>query len=89
MKQLINELYQCAISDGLKNHIINDMGFNSEDKAIIKSLMEHNADSNFHYDNTGIGRGKFERKLNTINRIVIPEIIRLANAEFKHFDNTL
>lgn len=89
MKQLVNELYQCAISDKLKDHIINDMGFNSEDKAIIKSLMEHNADSNFHYDNTGIGRGKFERRLNTINRIVIPEIIRLANAEFKHFGGTL
>ena len=89
MKQLVNELYQCAISDGLKNHIINDLGFNEEDQAIIKSLMEHNADSNFHYDNTGIGRGKFERKLNTINRIVIPEIVRLANAEYKHFDNTL
>lgn len=89
MKQLVNELYQRAISDKLKDHIINDMGFNSEDKAIIKSLMEHNADSNFHYDNTGIGRGKFERKLNSINRIVIPEIIRLANAEFKHFGGTL
>ena len=89
MKQLINDLYQCAISDALKQHIINDLGFNTEDKAIIKSLMEHNADSNFHYDNIGIGRGKFERKLNTINRIVIPEIIRLANAELMHFDRTM
>lgn len=89
MKQLVNDIYQCPFSDVLKNHIINDLGFNTEDKAIIKSLMEHNADSNFHYDNTGIGRGKFERKLNNINRIVFPELIRLANAELLHFDNTL
>lgn len=39
MKQLINDLYQCAISDALKQHIINDLGFSTEDKAIIKSLM--------------------------------------------------
>ena len=58
MKQLINDLYQCAISDAIKQHIINDLGFNTEDKALIKSLMEHNADSNFHYDNTVIGSGK-------------------------------
>lgn len=65
----------------LRKHILNDMGFGDEDQAIIKSLMEHNADSNYHYDNTGIGRGRFERRLNNINRVVIPEIIRLASMQ--------
>lgn len=83
MKQLMNEIYQCPFSMELRNHILNDMGFSEEDKAIIKSLMNHNADSNFHYDNTGIGRGKFERKLNNINRIIFPELVRLANCQYK------
>lgn len=82
MKALINDIYQSALSAELKKHILNDLGFSEEDKAIIKSLMGYNADSNFHYDNTGIGRGKFERHLNNINRIVLPEIVRLANCNF-------
>lgn len=89
MNQVVNDIYQCAFSNGLKDHIVNDLGFNAEDKSIILSLMEHNADSDFHYYNTGIGRGKFERKLNAINRIVFPELVRLANAELMHFGNTL
>ena len=29
----------------LKDYILNDMGFSATDKSIIKSLLEHNADS--------------------------------------------
>ena len=29
------------------------------------------------------------REVETINRIVVPEIIRLANAELMHFDSTM
>jgi len=79
MKQITGELYQCAFTKELKDHITMDLGFNTEDQAIIKSLMEHNAPSSFHYDNTGIGRERFERRLNSINRIIIPELVRLAN----------
>lgn len=82
MKQMVNDLYQSPIMPGLKMHIMNDLGFCEEDKKIIRSLMEHNADSNFHYDNTGINRERFERRLNNINRVVFPEIVRLANQQF-------
>lgn len=79
MKQLINDVYSSALSPELKKHILYGLGFGEEDQAIITSLMEHNAPSNFHYDNTGICRERFERRLNSINRIILPEIIRLAN----------
>lgn len=79
MKQVVNEIYQAPMSRELKAHIVNDMGFSEEDRLILKSLMDYNADSNFHYDNTGIGRGKFERHLNNINRVVFPELVRIAN----------
>lgn len=81
MKQLVNDIYTAPMSAELKSHILNDLGFGSEDKAIIKSLMDHNADSNYHYDNTGIGRERFERRLNSINRVILPEIIRLASLQ--------
>lgn len=83
MNQVVNDIYRSAFTPELKNHILNDMGFSKEDKKIIVSLMEHDADSNFHYDNTGIGRGKFERRLNNINRIVFPELIRLSNNQLR------
>lgn len=83
MKQITGELYQCAFAPELKNHILNDMGFNSEDQTILQSLMEHNAPSAFHYDNTGIGRERFERRLNSINRVILPELVRLANNSIK------
>lgn len=82
MKQIVNELYQCPMNPELKNHLLN-LGFNSEDRAIIVSLMEHDAESEFHYQNTGMCKEKFERHLNRINRVVIPEIIRLANLSAK------
>lgn len=66
----------------LRAHILN-LGFSAEDQTIIKSLMEHDAESAFHYDNTGLNREKFERHLNRINRVIIPEIIRLANIAAK------
>lgn len=87
MKQIINEIYQSPMRPELKEHIMG-LGFNAEDRAILNSLMSHDADSNFHYDNTGVGRGKFERRLNSINRVVFPELIRLANyALCMHNDN--
>lgn len=81
MKQLVNDIYTAPMCPELRKHILNDMGFCDEDQAIIKSLMEHNADSNYHYDNTGIGRERFERRLNNINRVILPEIIRLASLQ--------
>lgn len=69
------------MSQALKNHIIFDLGFSAEDQQIIKSLMEHNAPSTYHYDATGINRERFERRLNNINRVVLPELIRLANLQ--------
>lgn len=83
MKQLINDVYTSALCPELKGHILNDLGFGEEDQVIIKSLMEHNAPSGFHYDNTGIGRERFERRLNNINRVLLPEIVRLANQQCK------
>lgn len=82
MQQIINEIYQCPMREPLREHLINDMGFSDEDKSIIRSLMYHNADSNFHYDNTGINKDKFERHLKHINRVLVPEVIRLANLQF-------
>lgn len=79
MNQIVNDIYQSAFSKELKHHLIYEMGFGEEDRRILISLMEHYGDSDFHYDNTGIGRGKFERRLNSINRVVFPELIRLAN----------
>lgn len=82
MKQIINELYQCPMSPELKSHLLG-LGFNPDDQAIIISLMEHDAESEFHYENTGLCKEKFERHLNRINRIIIPEIIRLADLSAK------
>ena len=81
MKQLVNDIYSSPMSPALKNHLTNEMGFTEEDRAIITSLMEHNAPSTYHYDATGINRERFERRLNNINRVLIPEIIRLANLQ--------
>lgn len=81
MKQIINDVYSSAMSKQLKEYILNGLGFCEEDQTIIRSLMEHNAPSNYHYDNTGIGRERFERRLNNINRVLLPEIIRLANQQ--------
>lgn len=83
MKQIINDVYTSALCPELKSHIINDLGFGEEDRAIITSLIEHNAPSGFHYDNTGINRERFERRLNNINRVLLPEIVRLANMQCK------
>lgn len=81
MKQLINDIYTSPMGPALKDHIINDLGFSAEDREIIKSLMDHNAPSGYHYDATGINRERFERRLNSINRVVFPELIRLANIQ--------
>lgn len=81
MKQLINDIYSSPMSPELKRHILEDLGFNDEDKIILKSVIEHNAPSPYHYDATGINRERFERRLNNINRVVFPEIIRLANLQ--------
>lgn len=80
-KQIINDIYTSPMGPALKNHIINDLGFSEEDQAIIKSLMEHNAPSGYHYDATGINRERFERRLGSINRVVFPELVRLANLQ--------
>ena len=53
----------------LKDYILSDMGFSATDKSIITSLLEHDADSNFHYDNTNLPKAVFERHLKVINRI--------------------
>lgn len=82
MKQIINDLYKSAFKPGLKSHLVNEMGFSEEDRKIILSLMDYDGDSNFHYDNTGINKEKFERHLKNINRILIPELVRLANVNY-------
>ena len=82
MKQIVGDLYHSAFKPGLKDHLVNGMGFSEEDKRIILSLMDHDGDSNFHYDNTGLCKEKFERHLKNINRILIPELVRLANVNY-------
>lgn len=79
MKNLVNELYNCPMSQKLKGHLLNDMGLSAEDKKIVSSLMEYSGDSNFHYDNTGIPKERFERRLRNINFTLISELIRLSN----------
>lgn len=81
MKQIINDMYQCPMSQELQEYLFGR--FCEEDRSIIRSLREHNAPSTFHYDNTGICRERFERRLNSINRILLPELIRLANEEMR------
>lgn len=83
MKQVINEIYQSPMAPELRRHLLNDLGLSKEDRQIITSLMEHDAESDFHYYNTGIGRGKFERRLNSINRVIFPELVRLAGQQVK------
>lgn len=81
MKQIINELYLCPIRPELKAHLIQDLGLNQEDKKILESLMTYSGDSSFHYDNTGMPKEKFERRLRNINAVIIPELIRLSNIQ--------
>lgn len=81
MKQIFNELYLCPFRPELKNHLLNDLGLSDDDKIILQSLMTYNGDSNFHYDNTGIPKERFERHLRNINLIVFPELIRLSNIQ--------
>lgn len=79
MKQWVNEVYNAPISVNLKEHLLNDLGLSSDDKKILLSVMEHSGDSNYHYDNTGIPKERFDRKLININLTVFTELIRLSN----------
>jgi hypothetical protein len=79
VKQWVNEVYNAPISVNLKEHLLNDLGLSSDDKKILCSMIEHNGDSNFHYDNTGIPKEKFDRKLINVNLAVFTELIRLSN----------
>jgi hypothetical protein len=79
MKQWLNEVYNSPISVSLKEHLLNDLGLSSDDKKILLSVIEHNGDSNYHYDNTGIPKERFDRKLININLTVFTELIRLSN----------
>lgn len=83
MNPEINGFYQLPMTKTLKDYILNDMGFSATDKSIIKSLLEHNADSNFHYDNTNLPKAVFERHLKVINRVIIAELLRLSTAYIK------
>lgn len=82
MKQWLNEVYNAPMSKNLKEHLLNDLGLSSDDKKILLSVMEHNGDSNYHYDNTGIPKEKFDRKFININLAVFTELIRLSNKYF-------
>lgn len=79
MKQWINEVYNSPMSVNLKEHLLNDLGLSNDDKKILNSIIEHSGDSNFHYDNTGIPKERFDRKLININLTVFTELIRLSN----------
>ena len=79
MKQWVNEVYNAPISVNLKEHLLNDLGLSSDDIKILLSVMEHSGDSNYHYDNTGIPKERFDRKLININLTVFTELIRLSN----------
>lgn len=79
MKQWINEVYNAPMSVNLKEHLLNDLGLSNDDKKILNSIIEHSGDSNFHYDNTGIPKERFDRKLININLTVFTELIRLSN----------
>jgi len=83
MKQLINDIYRAPMAPELRQHLLRDLGLSTEDQKIIKSLMDHDAESAFHYETTGVGRGKFERRLNSINRVIFPELVRLAGQQVK------
>lgn len=83
MNPEINGFYQLPATKTLKDYILNDMGFSATDKSIITSLLEHDADSNFHYDNTKLPKVTFERHLKTINRAIIAELLRLSTAYIK------
>lgn len=79
MKQWINEVYNAPMSVNLKEHLLNDLGLSNDDKKILNSIIDHSGDSNFHYDNTGIPKERFDRKLININLTVFTELIRLSN----------
>lgn len=79
MKQWINEVYNSPMSVNLKEHLLNDLGLSNDDKKILNSIIDHSGDSNFHYDNTGIPKERFDRKLININLTVFTELIRLSN----------
>lgn len=84
MKNQINEIYNMPMCRELRSHLINDLGFCETDKSIITSLMFKSGNSDFHYCNTDLPRGKFERRLRNINNIVFAELINLANQYFKN-----
>lgn len=82
MKSQLNEIYSMPMNRRLKDHLINDIGLSDMDKTIIRSLMSFDGDSNFHYENTGIPKEKFERHLRNINHAVFSELLRISNEQF-------
>lgn len=82
MKSYIGEMYY-DMSRELKEHLINEIGMSETDQRILKSIMYKSGDSQYHYDNTGIPRDKFERHLRRINIEVFSEITRLAKIGLK------
>lgn len=82
MKTLINEVYSMPMKPELRQHLLNDLGLSADDKVILESIMYKTGDSNFHYDNTGMTKEKFERRLRNINYYVFAELIRICNEKY-------
>lgn len=79
MKQRTNQFFYRAMPRKIKNHILNNMDFSETDLRIVKSLMQHDGSPEFHYQNTGLTKAKFERHLLDICDVVQAELLRLSN----------
>lgn len=78
MKSRVNEAYRLPVSKELVEHISMNIGLTEDDLKIAKSLRGKSANSEWHYENTGLQRDVFERRLKRMNDVILSEFIRLA-----------
>lgn len=83
MKARINEIYRRPLPEDFWRHMRDDLGLTEEYRAIMDSMRQHSADSQFHYDNTMIPEARFERMLHRLNDTELTELIRLAIIGFR------
>lgn len=77
MNQRTGQFYQLMPRE-LKEHLFNNMMLSDLDTEILKSVMNHDAESAFHCQNVGISPRKFNRHMLDIHDNVLREITRLA-----------
>jgi len=78
MKPLLNQIYQEPIPERLHRYLRDECGLNGDQKLVFDSLRNHEAESAFHYDNTGLPERKFNRALRSMAMTHAQRMLRLA-----------